>query len=196
MSTAPMLMTALSGASQAYSSHEAGNTNRAIDRFNAANDRVAAQQTLQSAGSAMARQDIKANILQGEQRSAFAGQGVLANAGTARAVVAGSQAVSEMDKLMIGINARRAATGHLQRAAYEDFQGDRAAAMGNERALGSIIDAGTKMESMRYKSDGTIDQQRRDADSFATDARRASLLADESSPGDYPVRSPGTIEFS
>lgn len=176
MTESTMLMTALAGAGDAYTSYSAGQANRAIDRFDAKQATIQANQALESGATQQADTDIKSRILQGEQASAFAGQGVLAHAGTARAVMAGSEAVSEMDKLMLGVNSRRAAFGYQTRAAEYRFMGDQAAVRGNEGALAALGKAGISM-GKDYRERHPFD-----ADS---ETGTKSLLSDESIYGEY-----------
>lgn len=174
MGESSLFLTALGGASQAYTSYEAGQSNSAIDQFNARNSRKQAEQSLQAGGMQAARVDTRETILRGQQTAGFAGQGVLVGAGTARSVVAGSEAVSEMDKLMIGINARRQAYGYEVAAANSDFQAHLAKVRGNEEALGSLVKTGATMNYEHVK------------EGSGGDTGTKSLLADESyGAGDY-----------
>jgi hypothetical protein len=169
MTEAPMMFTALGGVNQAFSSYQAGQANKSIARFNATNDRMQAEQAMQAGSTEQARAATKEQILKGAQTSAFAGQGVVTGAGTARTVVAASEAASEMDRLMIGINARRQAYGYRVRAADEMFAGREAAIQGNEAALGSLMRVGG--QALIKHQENTIP---------GTESRQ-SLLSDEGS---------------
>lgn len=182
------MMTAISGAGNAFSQYEAGQSNKAIDRFNAANSRIQAEQASQAGATEQARAGIKEGILRGAQTSAFAGQGVIAGAGTARAVVAGGEAVSEMDKLMIGINARRQAYGYKVQAAGESFAADQAARLGTERALAGLAETGATVTSKYMdKHPATKDYSHMDL---------KSLLAEEGrTGGEFAPTTSGTLSF-
>lgn len=158
MSDAAMLMTAIGGVSKADASYEGGKANQAIDRYNAKNSEIQAEQALEAGSSAISRSEIKSQVLRGAQTSAFAGQGVVATAGTARAVEASSAATSAMDQMMIGINARRQAFGFQVAAANSTFQGELARRAGTEGALSSLIDTGakeTEYADPNYRGKGT-----------------------------------------
>ncbi len=190
MSSAPIIMSMVSGAGNAASSYEAGQSNKAISRFNAANSRIQAEQALESGATQEARAGIKEGILRGEQTSAFAGQGVLANAGTARSVIAGSEAVSEMDKLMIGVYARRQAYGYKVQAAGETFAGKQAARAGNEAAIAGLLRTGGSVMEKSNANNPTSGEK----DYSKMDLK--SLLAEEGNTGgEMRSTSPGNMRF-
>jgi hypothetical protein len=153
-----MLVTAIGGASQANSSYQAGKTNAAIDRYNAANARIQEQQAIEAGSAAKNQVAIKGSLLQGAQTAGFAGQGVVATAGTARQVVATGEAVSAMDQMMIGINARRQAFGYQVQASNADFQATLARSRGNQGAMAALISTGARESEFNdpnYRGKGT-----------------------------------------
>lgn len=163
MSDAAMLMTAIGGVAQADQSYQAGQANKAIANFNARQSEIQAQQALEAGGAAENRQTVKGSLLQGAQVAGFAGQGVVATAGTAKTVETASQLVSDMDRMLIGINARRQAYGFQVRAADQRFQAHQAEVQGNEAALGALIRTGaveTELNDPNYRGKGTATPNR------------------------------------
>lgn len=157
MSDTAMMVTALGGATKAYTAYSAGKTNQSIDDFNANLEHMQADQVLQKEGFDAARVSEKADITQGTQRAAFSGQGVVVGAGTAQLVQDSARATSEMDKTIMAINANRAAYGHDVAASNLEFQGKQARRQGNMAALGDIIDTGASelaMSDPNYKGRG------------------------------------------
>ncbi len=123
----------------AYGAYEAGQSNSAIYRFNADYARTQAEQTLQSGEYIAGVSDLKETQLAGTQAAGFAGQGVVSGAGSAGTVVDASAAMSEQDKAMERLNARRQAYGFEVAASNDDFQGDMAKRLGNMQAGASLL---------------------------------------------------------
>jgi hypothetical protein len=165
-----MILTAIQGVGAADQSFEAGKRNQAIARFNANNARVQETQALESGAFAQNVQEVKGEILKGQQQSAAAGGNTVVGAGTNRTVTTGGTAVSEMDRIMLGINAQRQALGFAVKAEGFEMQGDQARIQGNEGALAALIKAGsTELEESdpNYRGKGS-----------AQGARNPGLLSD------------------
>lgn len=142
MTDTAMGLDALGGIIGAYSSFQTGRANEKVDRLNADADRLSAMESLQIGEYQAGVNDIHESLLAGAQATSFVGQGVIAGAGTAASVAAASDAMSEQDKAMIRINARRQAHGYEAAAVSADFQGRMAARAGRLGAVGSLLNAG------------------------------------------------------
>ena len=148
-------LSGVAGAAQAYS---AGQRNKAIDRYNAFNARIQADQAIQTGGYEAGNREIRGEIVRGAEQGAAAGGNTVATAGTNRTVQAGTTAASRMDQMMIEINASRAAFGYQVKAANLDFQGTQAGIAGNEAALAALMKGGSKMvqdSDPNYKGRGS-----------------------------------------
>lgn len=130
---------------QGYGAYEAGRSNSAIDRMNAAYARTQEAQALQSGEFMTGVQDVKEAQLAGAQASSFASQGVVAGAGTAGQVVKASEAMSEENKAMIRVNASRQAYGFETTANNDEFQADMAKRAGDLGAVSSVISGASSM---------------------------------------------------
>jgi hypothetical protein len=139
-------ITAAGGILSAYGHYRAGRVNLAIARHNAALARIQAAQALEAGRQAENVRDLKSRLAQGEIASNFAGQGVVVGAGTSRAVMDTELALSEMDKLMIGINARRSAFGFQSAAAAQEQRGEFAQKEGDMAAISTLLDTGAQLE--------------------------------------------------
>lgn len=136
--------TAVGGVRTAYSQFGAGRTNARIAGDNA---RIAAVQAdeAENAGTFAANQvAIKARVLEGQQRSGQAGQGVVVGAGTAGLVTAQTDEASAMDELMIKRDAARRALGYQIQEGGDRIQGEMAKQKGDEEALGTLLNTGAK----------------------------------------------------
>jgi len=147
-------MIAAGGALGAYGSYESGKANRDIDRANAEVARMKAEQSVEAGEQQAAIQDVKGRQLEGAQRAGFAGQGVVSNAGTAGMVESSSEAMSEMDKLLIRTNARRQAWGYQSQANDYENQAEMAYKGGVTGALSSLIGAGGQVALASARSPG------------------------------------------
>lgn len=92
------------------------------------------------------RQRLRTRSLTGEQRSAYASQGVRLDVGTASTVIAQERHLGELDALMIRENAAREAAGLTAQAKITRGQGDLAYRAGRNQAqaartgsLGSLV---------------------------------------------------------
>lgn len=142
MTDTAMGLDALGGLFGAYGAYETGRANENIGRLNADADRLSAMETLQIGEYQAGVSDIHESLLAGAQAASFVGQGVIAGAGTAANVEQASNAMSEQDKAMIRINARRQAHGYEAAAINSDFQARMAARAGRLGAASSILNAG------------------------------------------------------
>jgi hypothetical protein len=136
---AAMGLQGIGGLFGAYASYEAGHANGAVMRFNADYERQLAHQSMESGEFNAALTDLKGANLAGQQASSAAGQGVVAGAGSAGSNVSTSNAMSETDKMMIRLNARRQAYGHEIAAESDQTAGDNAIRQGNMGAVSSVL---------------------------------------------------------
>ncbi len=140
-----MGMSAAGGITGAYAQYMAGRANKKIASWNAAQARLQSAQAIQAGDFAANRAAIREQQTQGAQRAAEAGSGVIAGAGTARAVEASSEASSEMDRTMIELNARRQAYGYQVQAAGDTLQGRMAEQTGDMGAIATLFNTGSNM---------------------------------------------------
>lgn len=132
----------------AGAANQAGKAAQSLHGFNRAVRQIEADQLLQTGEYEAGIQDIKGKILQDKQRAGFAGQGVVVGAGTTQAVIDSTAAMSDADKMMIKLNARRAAFGALVGAENENMQGNLARMQGEQQAVSSVIGGVTQAASM------------------------------------------------
>lgn len=137
----PIAMSAQAGGGimSAYGTYEAGQANAAILRTNAQFERTKAQQTLEAGEYQAGVIDERSTQLAGKQAVSFASQGVVAGAGSAATIVTASEAVSDQDKAMARLNARRQAYGYNIAAANDEFQADMAKRTANMQAAGTLL---------------------------------------------------------
>lgn len=129
----------IGGLMTAWGQHEAGDANGDILRFNADYKRTLSAQTMESGEFHAGVADLKETQLAGAQASSAASQGVVVGAGSAGSVVADSLAMSESDKTMIRLNARRQAYGYNVSAESDSLAGDNAIRQGNMAAAGTVV---------------------------------------------------------
>jgi hypothetical protein len=139
-------ITAAGGILSAYGHYKSGRYNQAVARYNASLARIQAAQALEAGRQGENVRDLKSRLAQGEIASNFAGQGVVVGAGTSRAVMDTEASLSEMDKLMIGINARRSAFGYQSAAAEQEQRGEFARREGDANAISTLLDTGAQLE--------------------------------------------------
>jgi hypothetical protein len=137
-------LTAIGGLTSAYASYMAGRANKKIADFNARMARVQAAQAIQAGEFNANRVAIAAQRQQGAAQAAEAGAGIVAGAGTAKAVEASNEAASNMDRLMIELNARREAYGFQVRAAADTMEGKLAEQKGAMQAGAALLDTGAQ----------------------------------------------------
>ena len=103
MGTTAGMMVMAGGIANASASYQGGNANQDIDRSNADLQRIQADQAIAQGNQDENREDIKASKLQGTQRAAFSGQGVVANAGTALVSPFGSATLARIPMMVTTI---------------------------------------------------------------------------------------------
>ncbi len=123
----------------AYGQYQSGQSNSAILRLNADYARTQAAQVLESGEFQAGVSDLKESQLAGAQASSYAGQGVVAGAGSAGTTVASSEAMSDAQKNMIRLNASRQAYGFQTTAENDEFQANLAKRQGNLGAISSVL---------------------------------------------------------
>ncbi len=153
-------MTLVGGTMAAYGEYEAGKENQATARWNAEQARIQATQAIQAGDYAISEREARERYIEGGTRASFAGQGVVVGAGTSAAVLRNEANVSAMDKMMIGLNARRQAYGHQVMAIDQERRGDAAMRKGEMEAASTLLSTGKEyrkegLSSSRY-SDGDI----------------------------------------
>lgn len=139
-----MASTALAGAGSAYSSIMSGRTNREIARFNALYARKQAEQARQAGGFAALRRQMVAKQLAGRTIANQAAGGSVVGAGTNRLVLAEQANASASDQHFLEMNADRQAFAHEISAAGDTIRGDMAAREGESKAIGSLLESGSK----------------------------------------------------
>lgn len=123
----------------AYGAYQSGHANAAILRMNAEYARTQAAEARQAGEYQAGIVDIKEAGMAGAEASSFAGQGVVAGAGSAASVVTTSAAVSEADKAMLRLNASRQAYGFEMQATNDQFQADMAIRGASWGAATSVV---------------------------------------------------------
>ncbi len=132
-------LTLVGGAVTAYAKYEAGKDNQATARFNAEQARIQASQAIQAGDFAISEREARERYIEGGTRAGFASQGVVVGAGTSSAVLRNEANVSAMDKMMIGLNARRQAYGHQVMAIDQERQGNAAMRKGEMGAVATLL---------------------------------------------------------
>ncbi len=132
-------LTLVGGAVSAYATYEAGKDNEAVHRFNAEQARIQASQAIQAGDFAISEREARERYIEGVTRAGFASQGVVVGAGTSAAVLRNEANVSAMDKMMIGLNARRQAYGHQAMAIDQERQGKAAMLKGETGAVATLL---------------------------------------------------------
>lgn len=145
-------MTAAGGLLGAYGSYTAGKANRRVARFNAEYARMQAEQARQSAGFQEAQVEGRTREVAGSMRASQGASGTVVGAGTNRAALDAVQGASEMDKLLIEINARRQAYGYQVAAVDQTIRGDMASQAGNMGAIETLLNTGSSIELERDPS--------------------------------------------
>lgn len=148
---ASMYMTALGGATKAYGSYEAGQTNARLARYNASVEQMQSNYAIQAGKSQEAVEDLKARRIAGSLSASQTGQGVVVGAGTGAAVAKSSENMTEMDKLMIDINASRKAFGYQVHAFDYGMRAEEDERRGTMGALTSLMDTGTELTDMKRR---------------------------------------------
>lgn len=126
----------------AYAQNEAGKYNSDAAEINASLADRQKRQALKAGGFAVNRAELKERLVEGADRAAAAGSGVLAGSGSNRAVIESNRAASHMDEAMIAMNARREAYGYAVRAQAFRQAGDLAEVEGHNQAIGTLLQAG------------------------------------------------------
>jgi len=145
---AAMGMQGIGSLMTAWGQHEAGDANGDILRFNADYKRTLSAQTMESGEFHAGLADLKETQLAGAQASSAASQGVISGAGSAGSVVADSLAMSESDKTMARLNARRQAYGYNVAAESDSLGGDNAIRQGNMAAAGTVVSSASSIGMM------------------------------------------------
>lgn len=140
-----MTMAGVGGLTSAYAQYMAGKAQRRIADWNAKQARVQAAQAIQAGDFAANRVAIQEQQTLGRQRAAEAGSGIIAGAGTARAVEASSEAASEMDRTMIELNARRQAYGYQVKAAGDTLTGQMEQQRDTFGAMSTLLNTGSQV---------------------------------------------------
>lgn len=149
---------ALGGASQgvggaiqlagAYSQHaafrRAGNYQNRIANINAQMSSLEAADAVKRGDQAASQRLNRGGNAVSDQRAVFARGGTDVNSGTAGAVQAGAQAVSQLDALTISHNAKLEAIGYNMQGINATAQGRMAAIAGKNNAAQSMITGGMK----------------------------------------------------
>lgn len=139
-----MAMTAAGGVTSALAQLSAGKTNQAIARANASVAEAKSEEALNAGQFAANKAIERGRQVEATQRAGFAGQGVVAGAGTAGLVQKDTEQVSAVDAEMIRRNAQREALGFTSQAAADRMQGDAAAAQGRMGALSTLLNTGSQ----------------------------------------------------
>ena len=139
---------------QMYGQYRAGKANTAIARANEAYARMQAAQAIDAGEFAANQADVHETALAAHQAAGFAAQGVVSGAGTAGDVVKSSAVVSDADKAMIRMNARRQSYGLTAQANMYQTQGDMATKGANLGMAATLLSGAGQMayNERRYGS--------------------------------------------
>ncbi len=137
--------TAIGGAGTAWAQYSAGRANQRLARINAAGAKRQAAESLQAGQFASNRVLAQEGQAEGAQVAAQAAGGTVVGAGTSGLVRASGRAMSNMDRFLIQLNARRQAYGFQSRAAIDTFEGKQAAAQGDMAAVKTLLNTGDKL---------------------------------------------------
>lgn len=152
MAAAAVPMIAGGGIVGAYGSYESGKANRDLLRHNAEVSRMQAEQAIEGGESKAGVEDTKHSLIGGAQLAQYAGQGVVANAGTAGQVEGATQAMGEYDKLLVRTQAARQAWGLNTQAQDYENQAELAYRGGITGAVSSLLGAGGQAASASARS--------------------------------------------
>lgn len=145
--------TAIGGLTTAWGQFSAGRANQRLARINAADARRQAAESLQAGQFASNRVLSQQGQEQGAMKAAQAGGGTVVGAGTSGIAQASARAGSNMDRLLIQLNARRQAYGYQSKAALARYEGDQATRAGALSGLQTIMGAGNKLWENSAKAD-------------------------------------------
>lgn len=162
--TGGMALTAAGAFTSAFGTYLAAKYNRHTLERNAQLARMQAQQAIQAGQFAANRVTTRERTMEGQQRSSAAAGGVVANAGSNKAVQASSEAAGAMDRYMIELNARRQALGFNLRAVGDESQG-RLEDLNAKQQIGSTVANAAAMEWL--EADPTFAGYRRGGIQFA-----------------------------
>lgn len=140
-----MMLTAVGGLTQAEAQHSAGGANAAIDRWNAANARIQAGQTVQTGAMASNLTELKGRVAEGQQRAAMGASGTLVSGGTNAAILSGTEETTAMNATMLRLNASRAAMGLEQTADIDESKANFAEKSSDQAAIATLIKTGATM---------------------------------------------------
>jgi hypothetical protein len=138
-------------AGEAYTSYtserSAGRLEKTASDINAATLRRQAQDAIKRGDEGAGRVRRDASMIKGEQRAAYAGQGVDVGSGTAAAIQTETDVVGELDAQTIKNNAWREAWGLQGQADEVQRQGRMAQKASKNRAKNSLITGGLNVVS-------------------------------------------------
>lgn len=123
----------------AYGSYQAGQANSRASRLTAQQYRIQAEQAIQGGEFEAGVRDLQETQTAGRLAAGSAAGGVIAGAGTEGARLASSEALSETDKNMIRLNARRQAHGFTVEAGNADYKAKMDQWSGNMGAITSLL---------------------------------------------------------
>ena len=126
----------------AYAQYRAGKTARDRARENAALLRVQAEEELVKGEQGAQEIGKQVNSVIGEQRSAYAGQGVRVDTGSAAIVAEQSMAAAGMDIEKIRLSACKQAESNIRQAGMMERDGEEAYKAARFNAIGTIVSGG------------------------------------------------------
>ena len=123
----------------AHAQEEAAAANAGISRYNAQVADLQAAQALDQGEFTAGQIGSKSRMMVGDQRAAYAAQGIDVNSGSAADVQQATQTVSKRDIDTVRLNAMRAAWGFKTQAQSLRMMADAGIAAGNSQAAGSVL---------------------------------------------------------
>lgn len=190
---------AVGGAAGLANGIEQGKAYRAQGNYANRIAQVNAQMSALQAADARKRGDLEAGktITRGQQivsaqRAGFGAGGTDVNSGTASAVQAGTQAVSQLDALTISHNAAMEAIGYNMQGINLTAQGKMAQLAGRTNAGASVAAGGMKFANSLLQDGNTYNQYRPRVPTTLDAAQQAEGNRIANTPYITPAQQPGT----
>lgn len=150
--TAAVAMIGLGAGQSASAQKQSGKSQQAVANYNAEIGNLRADDAIARGSGEETKHRLNTKRLIGSQRAAFAASGVDISDmdSTAANVFADTAALSEIDALTIRSNAAREAWGYRQVAKNDTALGVIAKTEGDNKAIGTLINAGSSMLYSKY----------------------------------------------
>ena len=136
----------------AHAQEQAAAANAGISRYNAQVADLQAAQALDQGEFAAGQIGSKSRVMVGDQRAAYAAQGIDVNSGSAAEVQQATQEISKRDIDTVRLNAMRAAWGYKTQAQSLRMAADAGIAAGNNQAIGSVLTGAAEAGKSLYSA--------------------------------------------